>query len=397
MWQIRKFYLTEFLKTQRYFIPVMTLFLLFYRLSYTEIFILYAVNQAVVFLLEIPSGVVADQFGKKASLIFSRFILLPAYVLFALADNFWLFLVAMVILGVNKAFKSGTHKAYIYDYVEQNRTEVTFTEVIGAGKFWARLGEALACAAGGAIAGRYGFSSVFLFALGPAVINCINALTYAKIEEKHKVSKFSLKSHFGHICGSVGQICSSSMVWRIIVNAAIFAFCLTAAEVFFQPYMKALDIRLEFIGLIYTAVFVVTAFGSRYAYVPEKWFTRMDIANIIGWLAIIPLLLLGFRLVSVGGVFLFAGIIFMRNVRRPPVITELNRHIESSNRATILSIDALFTALLALAFLPVVGKVADTISVHSALFILCGTLAANQILFSLPKPPKEKAEEAESK
>ena len=90
-------------------------------------------------------------------------------------------------------------------------------------------------------------------------------------------------------------------------------------------------------------------------------------------------------------VSLFAAIVFMHNVRRPPVITELNRHIESSNRATILSIDALFRALLALAFLPVVGKVADKISVHSALFILCGALVVNQILFSIPKSIPEEA------
>ena len=68
MRQVHRFYLTEFLKTQRYFIPVMILFLQFHHLSYTEIFVLYAVHSFVIFLLEIPSGVFADQFGKKASL-----------------------------------------------------------------------------------------------------------------------------------------------------------------------------------------------------------------------------------------------------------------------------------------------------------------------------------------
>jgi hypothetical protein len=343
----------------------------------------------VVFLLEIPSGVVADQFGKKASLIFSRFSLLPAYAIFAVADSFWLFLAAMVFMGINKAFKSGTHKAYIFDYIEQNKIGVTFTEVIGKGKYWARLGEALACAAGGSIAGTYGFSMVFVFALGPVVINCINTLTYAKIEEKHKVSKFSLKSHFGHIFESARQICASRIVCRIIVNAAIFAFCLEASEIFFQPYMRNLDIRIELIGFIYTAVFIATAFGSRYAYLLEKRFTRATIANVIGWLAVIPLFILGFRFISVGGVFLFAGIIFMRNVRRPPMITELNRHIESSNRATILSIDALIRALLALAFLPFIGYISDIASMHSALLILGGVLVVNQILFPVPQTAAE--------
>jgi len=385
MKQIRKFYLTEFLKTQRYFIPVMILFLQLHKLTYTEIFLLYAIQQAVVFLLEIPSGVVADQFGKRATLIFSRFCLLPAFAVFAMADGFWLFLVAMIIMGINKAFKSGTHKAYIYDYVEQSGTDISFTEVIGKGKYWARLGEALACAAGGAIAGKYGFNMVFVFALVPVVVNCVNALTYAKIEEKHKVSRFSLKSHFGHIFESFKHIREKRIVYRIILNSAVFAFCLKASGMFFQPYMRDVNIRVELIGLIYTAVFIVTAFGSRYAYLLEKKFTRANIANVIGWLAVIPLLVLGFRFISIGGVFLFAGIIFIRNVRRPPVITELNRHIESGNRATILSIDALFTALLALAFLPVVGYLSDTILVHNTLLILGGVLVLNQALLHIPR------------
>jgi len=396
MWQIRKFYLTEFLKTQRYFIPIMILFLQFHKLTYTEIFVLYAIQKAVVFLLEIPSGVFADQFGKKISLVFSRFCILPAYAVFAVADNFWLFLIAMVLMGVNKAFKSGTHKAYIYDYVEQNGTDISFTEVIGKGKFWARVGEALACAAGGVIAQKYGYGRVFMFALVPALLNCINALTYEKIEEKHKVSKFSLKSHFGHIFGSLGDIKSNRIVYRIIINSAIFAFCLDASEKFFQPYMQHVDIPVKCFGFIYAATFIVTAFGSRYAYLFEKKFSRANIVNVIGWFAVLPVLLLGLRFVSVAGVFLFLAIIFIRNVRRPPMITELNKHILSRKRATILSIDALFSALMALAFLPVVGYVSDALSEHSALLILAGVLVINQILFSIPPSEDKPAEPAET-
>lgn len=396
MGQIRKFYLTEFLKTQRYFIPVMVLFLQFHKLSYTEIFLLYAINSAVVFLLEIPSGVVADQFGKKLSLVFSRFCLIPAFVIFAFADNFWMFLAAMIILGINKAFKSGTHKAYIYDYLEQSGLDTSFTEVIGKGKFWARLGEAVACGTGGVIAKRYGFNMVFVFALGPAIVNCINTLTYARIEEKHKRTTFSLKSHFEHIFGSLAEIRSRRIVHRVIVNAAIFAFCLGASEMFFQPYMRQVGIPIELIGFVYTAVFVITAFGSRYAPLLEKRLTRATIANLIGWLSVVPLLVLGLRFVSVAGVLLFTAIIFMRNVRRPALITELNLHIPSSRRATILSVDALFTALLALVFLPVVGFVSDTVSVHSAFLILGGVLILNQALFYIPGHADTKPETAQA-
>ncbi|MHC4660907.1 MAG: MFS transporter [Planctomycetota bacterium] len=382
--QIRRFYITEFLKTQRYFIPVMILLLQFHKLSYTEIFVLYAINSTVVFLLEIPSGVFADQFGKKASLVFSRFCLIPAYLTFAIADTFWLFLIAMILTGVNKAFKSGTHKAYIYDYAGQNKVDVTFSEIIGKGKFWSRIGEAFACAVGGVIASKYGFNTVFLFALAPATLNIINALTYSRIEEKHKATEFKLKSHFNHVCDSLREIRDKKIVYRIIINAAIFSFCLEAAEKFFQPYMERMEIPIMWFGYIYMGVLLVSAFGTRYAYVFEKKFTRNRIANTMGWLAVIPVVVVGLKFTSAAGIFLFMSIIFLRTVRRPAVITELNCHIPSSKRATILSIDALSKALLALLLLPVVGYLSDVFSIQVAMLILGGLLLINQLFFSIP-------------
>ena len=174
--QIYKFYLTEFLKTQRYFIPIMILFLQFSRLNYTEIFILYAIESAVVFLMEIPSGVMADRFGKKFILILSRSFLIPAYLLFYFADNFILFTAAMIFLGLNKAFKSGTHKAFIYDYLKQTRSDISPSEVFGKGKFWGRLGEASSSLIGGFIAVQFGYNEVFLFTLIPTVLNILNAI-----------------------------------------------------------------------------------------------------------------------------------------------------------------------------------------------------------------------------
>jgi hypothetical protein len=78
MSQIHKFYLIEFLKTQKFFTPIMILFLQLHRFSYTEIFGLYAIQAFVEFIMVIPSGIYADQLGKKAVLIISRAILDPS-------------------------------------------------------------------------------------------------------------------------------------------------------------------------------------------------------------------------------------------------------------------------------------------------------------------------------
>jgi MFS family permease len=392
MSQIHKFYLTEFLKTQRYFIPIMILFLQFHKLSYTEIFLLYAIQSFVVFLSEIPSGVFADQFGKKAALIISRASLIPAYSLFAVADNFWVFLLAMIFIALNKAFKSGTHKAYIFDYVEQNPSKISPSEVFGKNKFWARMGEALASAAGGFIAARLGFHVVFVFALIPAFVNLINALTYEKIQEKHRVKKFSLSMHFKHIGDSLVEIKGKKIVQRLIINSAIFVSCMEASEKFFQPYMMEAQIPIEWFGIVYMVILIITAFGSRYAYLFETKFRRTDIANVSGWIGVVPFVILGLEFVSISGIFLFFIILFLKSARRPAMITELNTHISSAKRATILSSDSLFRALFLLAFLPIIGHLSDSFSIYTAMLIIGVLLFLNQIFFWIPASPKNQKE-----
>lgn len=386
--QIHKFYVTEFLKTQRYFIPVMILFLQFHKLSYTEIFLLYAIQSFVVFLLEIPSGVFADLFGKKAALIISRASLIPAYSLFAVADNFWVFLLAMTFIALNKAFKSGTHKAYIFDYMEQNPSGITPSEVFGKNKFWARMGEALAAAAGGFIAAGLGFSVVFVFALFPAFVNLINALTYEKIQEEHRVKTFSLSMHFRHIGESLVDIKSKKIVHRLIINSAIFVSCMEASEKFFQPYMVEAQIPIAWFGIVYMVILVITAFGSRYAYLFETKFRRTDIANFSGWIGVVPFVILGLKFISIAGIFLFFLILFLKSARRPAMITELNTHISSAKRATILSTDSLFRALFLLAFLPIIGSLSDSFSIYTAMLIIGILLFLNQIFFRIPLFPK---------
>jgi MFS family permease len=387
--QVHKFYLTEFLKTQRYFIPIMILFLQFHRLSYTEIFLLYAIQSFVVFLLEIPSGVFADLFGKKPALIISRASLIPGYALFAVADNFWIFLLAMIFMALNKTFKSGTHKAYIFEYMEQNSSKTTPSEVFGKTKFWARLGEALAAAAGGFIAARLGFPVVFVFALFPAFLNLINALTYEKIEEKHRVTQFNLSMHFKHIGESLVEIKGSKIVKRLIINSAIFVSCMEASEKFFQPYMVEARIPIEWFGIVYMVILIITAFGSRYAYLFEAKYKRTAIANVSGWIGVIPFVILGLEFISISGIVLFFLILFLKSARRPAMITELNTHISSAKRATILSTDSLFRALFLLVLLPVIGHLSDSFSIYTAMLIIGMLLLLNQIFFWIPPSPKD--------
>lgn len=380
MSQIQQFYLTEFLKAQKYFTPVMILFLQFHHLTYFEIFVLYAVESILVFLLEIPSGIFADLYGKKRSLIIARISLLPAFGFFVLANSFWWFLAAMIFMGINKAFKSGTHKAYIYDYLEQTKSKTTYSEVIGKNKFWSKGGEALAASIGGWIAFKWGYNSVFAVALIPAILNTINVWLYKPIYEK-RPQDFSINGHINHLKKAFRTIRNQPLVYRLIINSAIIVGIVQAAEKFFQPYMEDVAIPLAWFGPIYTTILLVTAFGARYAYLWEKYLSRVSIANISGWLIVLPLAVLTFSYHHPLLLSCFFMLIFLRTTRRPAMLSLLNAQIDSTQRATILSMDALLRALIGGALLPFLGLIADYSSIYVCFGVLGGMALMGVVVF----------------
>ncbi len=386
--QIYKFYLTEFLKTQRYFIPIMILFLQFSKLSYTEIFILYAIESTVIFIMEIPSGILADRLGKKFILILSRSFLIPAYLIFYFADNFILFTAAMIFLGLNKAFKSGTHKAFIYDYLKQTGSDISPSEVFGKGKFWGRLGEASSSLIGGFAAVHFGYNAVFLFTLFPSMLNVFNALTYEKIKENSNSGSTRYSGMIEHFTSAIKEVRDNGIVLRLIINSSIFMICAETVEIYFQPYMVNVDIPLKWFGIIYSIIFILTAFGSRYAFLLENKTSRAMLTNITGWLGFIPLLLLGLNINSPVIIFLFFSIFFLRHIRRPAITTEINDNISSENRATILSADSFFRSLMKIILLPILGYISEISTIYVSIMILSVLILLNQIFFRIPEEKK---------
>ena len=68
---LRRFCLYGFLKNQQYYDPFLVLAFLQMGLSYTLIGVLIAFREVVLNLSEIPTGAVADLFGRRKSMIFS--------------------------------------------------------------------------------------------------------------------------------------------------------------------------------------------------------------------------------------------------------------------------------------------------------------------------------------
>jgi len=141
--QYYKFCSYGFLKNLRFFDAFFILFLVEKGVSFTQIGVLYAVREIVTHILELPSGIIADSLGRKSSLAASLLIYILTFALFFLFDDFWIFLIAMGLFGAGEAFRTGTHKGMIMDYLKLMGWEKHAGNYYGHTRSWSQKGSAI--------------------------------------------------------------------------------------------------------------------------------------------------------------------------------------------------------------------------------------------------------------
>ncbi|MBU1202449.1 MFS transporter [Patescibacteria group bacterium] len=386
MKQINKIYLASFLKNQTYFVPIIVLFFQDLGLSYSQIFWIFTVGSIFSFVIEIPTGIFADLYGKRKSIIISKFFIFLAFILFGFSFNFLTLLLANLIYELGKSFRSGTETAYVYNYLAANKNNPSYIYVKTNQKFYARISESIGTALGGYIAYKFGFNIVFFAAAIPAFINFLQTLSWEKLAEcDKKRPKFTIKNDLYFAKDAVKEVLLKSELRTIVFNITIFTASFIALEKFVQPYMKSVDIPLQYFGLIYSGFLLLVAFLARYAAKLEEKFGGVRMMNYLSLVSFLPLLILGFGHASYWGVFVFFFVMLVENIRSPVANALFHDNISSDNRATMGSILQLFESLGQLLVLPMIGYLTDLYSIYTSIMILAILILINGILFWVPK------------
>jgi DHA3 family tetracycline resistance protein-like MFS transporter len=82
-----------------------------------RLLVLGTVLEVTVLLCEVPTGVVADTFSRRASIVFSYFIQGTGFLLLGLTTSFPLIALSQVMWGLGYTFKSGADVAWITDEI----------------------------------------------------------------------------------------------------------------------------------------------------------------------------------------------------------------------------------------------------------------------------------------
>jgi MFS family permease len=154
---IRLFIIFKVLFNSRFYYPVFTILFLDFGLTIAQFSILNAVWAGTIVLSEVPSGALADIFGRKKLLVFSSSVMMVEVGIISFMPGmnsfivFMVFLVNRVLSGLAEAAASGADEALAYDSLKADGQEEQWGKVLEILAKYQSIGFIIAMSAGAAI------------------------------------------------------------------------------------------------------------------------------------------------------------------------------------------------------------------------------------------------------
>ncbi len=374
-----------FLKNLNFYEPFFILYFRSLGLSFLQIGFLFSISEIATYLLEIPTGIIADLYGRRRSMVFSMSSYIVAFLVFYFFPSFWMLALGMALIALGDTFRTGTHKAMIYEYLKIKGIYDLKVEYYGATRSFSQLGSAVnAILSAIVVIFTKSYRNVFLFALIPYTLNLINLATYPKelegeVASKKKTRKAALLAFLG--------IFKSWTTLKPIINSALFDGSYSLAKAYLQPILKAMALSMPVffhlsgddrtavvVGVVYFLIYMMTSTASRNSGKFVKRVKSIEMAVNLTFLAgALSILLSGFFRslnLSILSVVVLIVIYILQNLRKPLMVAYISEKAPSSALTSTLSVESQIKTFFTASMAPVLGKIADVAGVGWALSTL---------------------------
>ena len=351
------------------YMPIVKLFYEENGLNNFELLTLHAVYSITIFFLEIPSGYIADIWGRKKSLVLGTILGTLGFSIYSITYGFWGFLLAELALGIGQSFISGSDSAMLYDSLIDMKKEKQYLKYEGK---ITGLGNFAEATAGLIISGlvfiglttfriSYYCQTLIAFTGIPAALLLIEPGSHKRLVPENMLYIFKVIKY---------TLIDNIKLQRTVVYSSIIGFASLTMAWFAQIYFFEAGLPMTLFGVLWTLLNITVGIGSFYAYKIEKKLKMKSILILILLLYVTSYIFLGFfmSLFTIGILFVFY---FARGLATPVLKEYINKITASEIRATVLSIRSLILRLFYAILGPLFGWVSDVISLGTAL-IMCG-------------------------
>lgn len=343
-------------------------------MSLTQLGLLETIFHLTSFTMEVPTGAVADIFGRRISRIAGRFASVISVIILLLSNSFWMFALSFVITALSYNLESGAGDALIYDSLKEIDEEERFMKVNGNKELFYQTASTISFLFGGILALK-SYNVAFGLTIALGIITLIQSFTFMEPSVGMGPADRGKENIFiKQIKDSLKAMADNPRIGTLIIfTQGIMAFC-TCIFYYLQNYLKADGYNEAAIGIIYAISALAAALTATQVYRIERKIKEQGILLLIPAITIVCIW--GIALSKYHYV-LFIIMMVTESVIFVAASDYINKMIPSENRATILSFASMMFSFFMITLFPLIGVIGDKYSLRFA-FVCLG--AAGSIL-----------------
>ncbi len=350
----------------------MILYFMKFDFSFFQISFLISLAYLTAVIFDIPTGAVADVYGRKVSVLISYFATAFLFFLIPFIDSYYGFFILFLLMGVSSTLMSGADQAWIVSLLKGKKKpkliQEYYTKSHSLHSAVGVIGPLLA-----ALVIKY-LDMKYLFTFH-AITMFAGALVLSFGHETFKRKKVTLREAFQKTWNNSKKSFSLSAkhpVLKYIIIAVLFLWIMArGVSLLWQPYLKTFNIPLELFGYFlalqsllaisipFIAVWISKKFSKKASYLfVVCFFTSIFliltyyVQSVLASMALLILLLLSLK--------------FIMPIQNP----YFQKFVPEKIRATITSFKTTVGTLGAGISLLIVGAMADILGPKSVLALL---------------------------
>ena len=311
--------------------PIIVIFFQDHGLSLAQIMQLQAAYSLSVAIFEIPSGYIADLFGRKKTIVLSTLFSFFGFLIFSFFSGFNEFIIAEICVGIGGSLMSGSDTALLYDTLIEENEQKTYTRVEGKNYAIGNFSESIAGIVGGLLAVNHLYLPVYLQTI---ILFFSIPISLSLIEPKaNKKLALSFQSIKNVLYFSL--IKNLKLKWLIIFSSFMGVATLSIAWLA-QPFFQEINIPILYFGLLWALLNLTAGISS---FNSHKFNSKNNIFKY-SIIMIVSFILLSLYQSLVGLIFIFI-IYAIRGLVTPLLKNLININISSEKELQFCPLEVL--------------------------------------------------------
>ncbi|MDU5105213.1 MFS transporter [Clostridium sp.] len=362
---IKNEYLYRFLSSFDITSAIWVLYLGYKGMNLAEIGLIEGIFHVTGFLSEIPTGALADLFGRRKIMIIGRLTSLISAIIMLFSNSFLGFAIGFILSAWGYNLNSGSEEALVYDSLKVLKREEEYLKINGKINLIIEVSQGLAVFIGG-ILSEINFSISYITAIIIGIFSLIVSFNFTEVDirESHE-ERITVINHFKT---SINIVKENKMLLNILIFfPTIYTF---SAIIYFygQKFLSDGGYSRVNISIIFLVNGILSSIG---AILSSKVYEKF---KSIGWISIsmiisILILFMGNVTKSIS-LLIFLLIGFLTSILQPISSKLINSMVASKQRATIISVESMFYSMMMIILFPICGFIGDKISLDISFEII---------------------------